>query len=215
MRISVLTISAAVVLSLSLVAAACGGDSGPRGADEPLEEAPQSSGLVAPDTFLVFDGQRYRLQDTLQADLSDDDFTEIGVASKADIDVEGDLKVYVRDGDDDAVYTFSLPVLEDESTDAGEPGGDVAEEHLGDSGEVDSNVAEEPPGQATDSGAGPVVVDVDELEDDVAVDSGEGRTIVNPSPDEEPADVPVEDGETVSNDNGLSSGLWLRWVLEP
>ncbi len=98
MRRSLLFISAAVVLSLSLIAAACGGDSDPRSADESLDEVPQSSGLVAPDTFLVFDGQRYRLQDTLQDDLTDNDFTEIGVASKADIDFEGEFKVYAIDG---------------------------------------------------------------------------------------------------------------------
>ena len=215
MRRSLLLISATVVLSLSLIAAACGGDSGPRSADLPIDEGPQSSGSVAQDAFLVFDGQRYRLQDTLQDDLTDNDFREIGVASKADIDFEGELKVYAREGDDDAVYTFSPLILEDEPGDAGEPDGDVAEELLDRADEAGSTTADEPPGQATDSGAGPVVVDVDDLDEDVAVDSDEGRTIVNPGPDEESGGVPVEDSETVSNDNSVPGGLWLRWVLEP
>jgi hypothetical protein len=216
MRISVLAISATVVLSLSLIAAACGGDSEPRGADSPEEAGLPTSGMVAPDTFLVFDGERYRLQDdTIQADLNDDDFTEIGVATKADIDFEGELKVYVREGDDDAVYTFSLPVIEDEPVDAIEPSGDVFEESLGDGDEPGSIVAEEPPGQAIDSGAGPVVVDVDDLDEDVAVDSDEGRTIDNPRPDDVPAGVPVEDSVTISADEAVPGGLWLRWVLEP
>ena len=98
------------VASLALLAAACGGDSGPAASDEPAGGGPASSGLVAPDTFLTFDGQRYQLREVLQADLISDEFTEIGVASEADIEHEGDLKVYGRQSDGAAVYTFSPAV---------------------------------------------------------------------------------------------------------
>jgi len=92
--------------SLALLAAACGGDgSGPAPSDDGA--GPSSSGLVAPDTFLTFDGQRYQLREVLQAGLISDDFTEVGVAAEADIDYEGELKVYQHQGDAAAVYTFS------------------------------------------------------------------------------------------------------------
>lgn len=61
-----------------------------------------SLGSVVPNTFLTFEGRRYRLVDVLQADLADDaEFDEVGRASEADI--EGDLTVYRRDGDQDSV----------------------------------------------------------------------------------------------------------------
>ncbi len=107
------------VASLALLAAACGGDSGPAASDEPDGEGPESSGLVAPDTFLTFEGQRYRLREVLQADLISDEFTEIGVASEADIDHEGELKVYRGQDDGAAVYTYSPAV------DGGSEEGDV------------------------------------------------------------------------------------------
>ncbi len=109
-----------VVFALLLVlSAGCGGDSEPAapegGVPGTVEDGdvPASSGLVAADTFLTFEGRRYELQDTLQADLIADEFAEIGVASEADIDYEGDLAVYRRTGDDSAVYTFSEGVSED------------------------------------------------------------------------------------------------------
>ncbi len=108
----------AAIASLALLAAACGGDSapavsdsddsGPAAADDSSGgDEGTSSGFVAPNTFLTFDGQRYQLRDVLQANLITDDFTEIGVASEADIDFDGELTVFRRQGDDSAVYTSS------------------------------------------------------------------------------------------------------------
>ncbi len=78
--------------------------------DEPVSSGP-ISGSVAPNTFLTFNGEKYRLTDLVQADLvPQSEFTEIGVASEADIDYEGELRVYRRQGDKAAVYTFSPPV---------------------------------------------------------------------------------------------------------
>ena len=108
MRLRWIAVPLVAVASLALLAAACGGgDSGPAASDEPDGEGPASSGLVAPDTFLTFEGQRYQLREVLQADLIADEFTEVGVASEADIDYEGELTVFRRQGDGDAVYTFS------------------------------------------------------------------------------------------------------------
>ena len=110
----------AAVASLALLAAACGGDSEPAAtngddstpaaADDSAGGGPSSSGLVAPNTFLTFEGQRYQLREILQADLIADEFTEVGAASEADIDFEGELTVYRRDGDGAAVYTYSPAV---------------------------------------------------------------------------------------------------------
>ena len=130
MRVHWIAVPLVAVASLALLAAACGGgdsgpaatngdDSGPAAADEPTGGAPTSSGFVAPNTFLTFEGQRYQLRDVLQADLISDEFTEIGVASEADIDFEGELKVYRGQDDGAAVYTYSPAV------DGGSEEGDV------------------------------------------------------------------------------------------
>ncbi len=111
------------IASLALLAAACGGDSTPavsdsdgsgsETSDQPSGDGePASSGFVAPNTFLTLEGQRYQLGDIFQADLISDEFTEIGVASEADIDFDGELTVYRRQGDESAVYTFSPAVDE-------------------------------------------------------------------------------------------------------
>ncbi len=117
------------IASLALLAAACGGDSTPAAPDSDGSGSetsgqpsgvgePASSGFVAPNTFLTLEGQRYQLGDIFQADPISDEFTEIGVASEADIDFDGELKVYRRAGDDMAVYTYSLAVdAEDEEGD--------------------------------------------------------------------------------------------------
>ena len=111
------------VTSLALLAAACGGDSGPAAtndddsgpaaAEDSTGDGPASSGFVAPNVFMTFEGQRYQLRDVLQADLIAEEFREIGVASEADIDFDGELTVYRRQGDAAAVYTFS-PAAETE-----------------------------------------------------------------------------------------------------
>ncbi len=127
MRLRWIFVLLAAVASLALFVA-CGGDSepaasngddsGPAASDEPDGEGPASSGLVAPDTFLTFEGQRYQLRAVLQADLIPDEFTEVGVASEADIDYEGELKVFRRQGDGAAVYTFS-PALDADGEEGG------------------------------------------------------------------------------------------------
>ena len=87
---------------------------------EPSGEGLTSSGFVAPNVFMTFEGQRYQLRDVLQADLISDQFTEIGAASEANIDFDGDLTVYRRQGDDAAVYTYS-PAVDGESEEGDVP----------------------------------------------------------------------------------------------
>lgn len=85
---------------------ACGGDD---------EETPSEtgfgaslSGVVAPNTFLTFEGQRYRLTEVQQASLLPrDEFQERGIAEAADIDHTGDLKVFTRQDEADTIYTLS------------------------------------------------------------------------------------------------------------
>ena len=115
MRIPWLSMPLLAVASLALLAAACNGDGGgPAASDDkdtgPAAGGPSSSGAIVPDTFLTFGGGQYELTDVLQADLISDELTEVGVASKADIDYEGQLKVYTRAGDDAVVYTYAAAV---------------------------------------------------------------------------------------------------------
>ncbi len=129
MRQQWLIVFLAAIASLSLLAAACGGDStpavsdsddsGPAAAsDSSGGDEATSSGFVAPNVFMTFEGQRYQLRDVLQANLIADDFTEVGATSEADIDFDGELTVYRRQGDDTAVYTYSPAVdAEDEEGD--------------------------------------------------------------------------------------------------
>ncbi len=128
MRQRWLIVFLATLASLALLAAACGGDSGPAASDgdnsgsetsdQPSGDGLSSSGFVAPNVFMTFEGQRYQLRDVLQANLIADDFTEIGAASEANIDFDGELTVYRRQGDDAAVYTYSPAVdAEDEEGD--------------------------------------------------------------------------------------------------
>ena len=119
MRQRWLIVFLATIASLALLAAACGGDStptdpssddsGPETSGQPSGDGLTSSGVVVPDTFLTFNGQRYQLGDVFQADLISHELTEIGVAA-ADIDFEGELTVFRRPGDDAAVYTLSPAV---------------------------------------------------------------------------------------------------------
>ncbi len=130
MRQRWLSVFLAAIASLALLAAACGGDSTPAApdsddsgsetSDQPSGGDLTSSGFVAPNTFLTFEGQRYQLRDVLQADLISDDFTEVGAASDADIDFDGELTVFRRQGDDAAVYTYS-PALDEGGEDGDLP----------------------------------------------------------------------------------------------
>ncbi len=123
MRQRWLIVFLAAIASLALLAAACGGDSAPAAPDSDDSgpaatddstggDEPTSSGFVAPNVFMTFEGQRYQLGDIFQANLISDDFTEVGAASEADIDFEGELTVFHRQGDDSAVYTYSPSVDE-------------------------------------------------------------------------------------------------------
>lgn len=123
MRHSWLSLPFLAVASLALLASACNdGGGGPAASNDkdsgPADTGPSSSGAIAPDTFLTFDGKQYELRDVLQADLISDEFTVVGVASQADI--EGDLTVYTRAADDAAVYTYS-PVVDGEGEEGGTP----------------------------------------------------------------------------------------------
>jgi hypothetical protein len=121
-RVSKIVLTVIASVALFVIAVACGGSDAavPSGGNEPTANGPVSSGLVAPDTFLTFDGQRYQLQDTLQADLVAGEFVEVGVASEADIDYKGELGVYRRASDDSSVYTLS-PALDEEGVEQDTP----------------------------------------------------------------------------------------------
>ncbi len=115
MRLSRLSLPLLAVASLVLLAAACNDNGGKPAASNdddpgPADGGPSSSGAIVPNTFLTFNGRQYELRDVLQANLISDEFTEVGVADKADIDYEGQLKVYTRAGEDAAVYTYSAAV---------------------------------------------------------------------------------------------------------
>jgi len=96
------------VLAGALALVACGDDaangdeaSGGDGGSVPV------SGVVAPDTFMTFEGRSYRLVEVLQANLLDsDEFEAAGAATEIDIDA-ADMTVYERDGDAEHLYTFS------------------------------------------------------------------------------------------------------------
>jgi hypothetical protein len=130
MRLRWIIVPLLAVTSLALLAAACGGgsgpaatngdDPGPAAADDSTGDGLTSSGFVAPNVFMTFEAQRYQLRDVLQADLISNEFVEIGAASEADIDFEGELKVYRRAGDDMAVYTYS-PAMDGESEEGDVP----------------------------------------------------------------------------------------------
>jgi hypothetical protein len=118
---------AVLIVASAILAGACGDDDD--GAGTPAEPTATvadagasvpSSGSVAPNTFLTFEGQQFRLVELLQADLIDEGaFEEAGEASEADIDQE-DLTVYRKADDPDAVYTYA-PGIEGEAVGEGVP----------------------------------------------------------------------------------------------
>lgn len=107
-----LTVAAtAILVSLAVLAGACGSDEDelaqPSPTSPPAGGSVPSTGSVAPNTFLTYEGAQYRLVELLQADLVDESaFEEVGEATAIDIEQE-DLTVYRKAGDDSAVYTFS------------------------------------------------------------------------------------------------------------
>lgn len=114
-----------VGLALVALAVACGSDDKPNSVAEPTAAGAESSdgggaslSSVAPDTFLTFEGKRYRLVDLQQADFVDEsEFQEIGEATAADID-QDDLTVYRRTGDSEAVFTYAKARPESEEVQA-------------------------------------------------------------------------------------------------
>lgn len=67
-----------------------------------------SSGMVVPNTFMTFEGKRYRLVEVLQANLIDEKaFRKVRATQQADIDFAGSLDVFRRDGEPVGLYTFS------------------------------------------------------------------------------------------------------------
>lgn len=103
---------AALAAAIFILASACG-DGGEKERStstvQPTANGPSgvSSSSVAPNTFLTYEGRRYRLVDLEQANLVDEgEFEQIGVASDADID-QAVLAVYSRIGDDEALYTYA------------------------------------------------------------------------------------------------------------
>lgn len=117
-----------VLVGLAVLAGACGSDDDD-GGSSPTEPpatvadaggSVPSSGSVAPNTFLTFEGQQYRLVELIQADLIDDSaFEDVGEATEADIDQE-DLTVYREADDADAVYTYA-EAIESEVVGEGAP----------------------------------------------------------------------------------------------
>lgn len=115
MRHRIALSGAAILASLAILAGGCGNDDDSDGG-QPTERpttvsdaggSVPSIGSVAPNTFLTFDGKRYRLVELMQADLIDDaGFEEVGEATDADVDQE-DLTVYRTSDDSDSVFTFS------------------------------------------------------------------------------------------------------------
>lgn len=106
--------SLAVSAAAAVVLSGCGygNDSGSAESTEPLaptSDIPRGASLssVAPNTFLTFEGKRYRLVELEQANLVDAGlFAKAGHATEADID-QADLSVWRRSDDDGAIYTYA------------------------------------------------------------------------------------------------------------
>lgn len=113
-----------LLAGLAIVLAACGGGSGEEAATAtPGDGGGVGLGSVAPDTFLTFQGARYRLVDLLQANLVETtSFEAIGRATQADID-QADLTVYRRTGDAEAVYTYAATASPGDASSAAEEDG--------------------------------------------------------------------------------------------
>ena len=109
---------AGVVTALAVLAIGCGGSDEPEGSVPEQGPPPvlAGGGLVAPNTYLTYEEERFELIHFIQASLvSEDEFRAIGEATGADIDFSGKLTVYERVGDPDAVYTLSPETADDEA----------------------------------------------------------------------------------------------------
>jgi hypothetical protein len=102
----------AIALLATLAVACGGGGKAPESNDG--AGAVSSAGMVAPDTFLTYDGQRYELVNILQEDfVSRSEFQVAGEATEADVDMKGDMRVFIRTGDAGSIYTYSAPTADD------------------------------------------------------------------------------------------------------
>ena len=97
------------VLLIVPVILACGGPEEASPVDS-LEDtgAVSSGGMVAPNTFMTYEGKRYRLVEVLQANLIDEKpFRKVGTTTQADIEFAGSMDVFRRTGEPAELYTFS------------------------------------------------------------------------------------------------------------
>jgi hypothetical protein len=110
---------AGVVMALAVFAAGCGGDDEapvavPDNGGAVVSPGGPGGGLVPLNKFLEFDGRRFMLTLELnEAMVGDGEFTAVGEATAADIDLGSKITVYERAGDPEAVYTLS-PATEDD-----------------------------------------------------------------------------------------------------
>ena len=100
------------VALLAAVAVACGDNDGVGSDHEAVSGG--GAGMVRPNTFMTYEGQRYELVNMLfEAMAPAEAFAVVGEATAADIDLRGDMRVFERAGDSTAVYTYSAPTADD------------------------------------------------------------------------------------------------------
>jgi hypothetical protein len=112
MRTRIVLMLGAVALLASLaVACGDGGDGetpGGTGAISP------GGGMIAPNQFLTYEGERYELVNMLlEIMVPPEQFVPVGVATESDVDLKGDMRVFQREGDSTAIYTYSAPTEDD------------------------------------------------------------------------------------------------------
>ena len=98
---------------LASLAVACGDDETPTaGGDTGAGVSP--GGMIAPNQFLTYEGQRYELVNMLfETMVPAEEFEAVGVATESDVDLKGDMRVFNRQGDTSAIYTYSTPTADD------------------------------------------------------------------------------------------------------
>ncbi len=95
---------AATAAVLLVLAAACGSDGGEEAArPSPTPETPpvSSSGSVAPDVFMTFEGRRYQARDVGTDLVSSDEVELAGSTEDLDVDRGDRVERAVRDGAQD------------------------------------------------------------------------------------------------------------------
>ena len=111
----------ALLAAVYLTAIACDGAGGDETETGPLvsDQLPSTAqgGTVPQDTTIVFQGKEYQVVAATNLQQDDPaDFEQIGTVEEASIPIEGEVPVYRRDNDPDAIYTGPLT--------PGEGGGD-------------------------------------------------------------------------------------------